>query len=39
VLQKVGMRCEGTLRAHHFKWGRREDSIVYGVLRHEWPGG
>ena len=36
VMQKLGMRREGTLRARHMKWGRPEDSIVYSVLRGEW---
>jgi [ribosomal protein S5]-alanine N-acetyltransferase len=36
VMQKLGMRREGTLRARHIKWGRPEDSVVYSVLRGEW---
>lgn len=38
VLEKVGMRMEGRLRENeHFK-GRRWDTLLYGLLKHEWPG-
>lgn len=36
VLVKVGMRHEGTWRAHMKKWGVYEDCEVYGILRSEW---
>ena len=35
VMQKLGMRHEGTLRGHIVKWGRREDVECYGILREE----
>ncbi len=36
VLEKVGMRQEGRLRENeHFK-GRRWDTLLYGLLKHEW---
>lgn len=35
VMQKLGMRHEGTLRGHVVKWGRREDIECYGILREE----
>ena len=35
VMQKLGMRHEGMLRAHVVKWGRREDLECYGILREE----
>jgi RimJ/RimL family protein N-acetyltransferase len=31
-LRKVGMRHEGTLRAHVLKWGQFYDLEVYGRL-------
>jgi [ribosomal protein S5]-alanine N-acetyltransferase len=36
VLQKAGMRYEGTLRRHQPKWGELLDIAFYGVLREEW---
>lgn len=36
VLEKIGMRCEGTLRQHMLRWERFEDAVVYGILRDEW---
>jgi ribosomal-protein-alanine N-acetyltransferase len=36
VMQKAGMRHEGTLRQHTVKWGVVDDMEVYGVLREEW---
>ncbi|HNT66961.1 MAG TPA: GNAT family N-acetyltransferase [bacterium] len=36
VMQKLGMRHEGTRRQHVEKWGRYEDLELYGVLREEW---
>lgn len=38
VLQKLGMKHEGTLRKHIQKWGAPEDLEVYGVLRSEFEG-
>jgi RimJ/RimL family protein N-acetyltransferase len=37
VLQKIGMRHEGTQRAHIVKWGEAMDVEAYGMLRGEWP--
>jgi [ribosomal protein S5]-alanine N-acetyltransferase len=37
VMEKLGMRHEGTLRAHHLGWdGLRTDQVMYGLLREEW---
>jgi len=36
VMQKAGMRREGTLRKHTIKWGFVDDMEVYGVLCDEW---
>lgn len=36
VLEKLGMRLEGTLRSHVFRRGERADRAYYGILRHEW---
>lgn len=36
VLEKIGMRHEGTLRRHQVKWGELLDIEFYGVLRDEW---
>jgi RimJ/RimL family protein N-acetyltransferase len=36
VLQKVGMRYEGTLRQHRKKWDEYVDLVCYGLLRDEW---
>lgn len=35
VMQKLGMRHEGTLRGHVLKWGVHEDLEVYGLMRDE----
>ncbi len=35
VLQKIGMRHEGTLRQHLKKWGEYVDLECYGILRSE----
>ncbi len=35
VMQKVGMRHEGTLRQHVKKWGEFYDNETYGILRSE----
>lgn len=31
VMQKAGMRYEGLLRSHHYKWGNYVDSVCYGI--------
>lgn len=36
VLQKLGMRHEGTMRGDLKKWGEYLDTEMYGVLREEW---
>lgn len=36
VLQKCGMRHEGTLRRHQKKWDEYVDLVCYGMLREEW---
>jgi RimJ/RimL family protein N-acetyltransferase len=38
VLQKAGMKYEGTLRQHVRKWDEYVDVAFYGVLRHEYDG-
>jgi RimJ/RimL family protein N-acetyltransferase len=37
VLQKIGMRREGTLRQHVIKWGEPLDVDFYGIVRADWP--
>ena len=32
VMQKAGMKHEGTLRDHFFKNGRYEDGVIYGIV-------
>jgi ribosomal-protein-alanine N-acetyltransferase len=36
VMQKIGMRHEGTLRQDVIKWGRPEDIELYAILRQEY---
>ena len=36
VMEKAGMRLEGTARQDTKKWGRYEDLVSYGVLCEEW---
>jgi aminoglycoside 6'-N-acetyltransferase len=36
VLEKLGMRDEGLLRAHHCHRGVLVDAVYYGILRPEW---
>ena len=38
VMEKVGMRREGQLREHEWMKGRWWDSLLYGMLEHEWTG-
>lgn len=39
VMEKIGMRHEGTLRHHLRKWGEVHDARMYGILRSEWEAG
>ena len=36
VLEKIGMKKEGKLRQHAFKWDSFEDLVLYGILREEY---
>lgn len=36
VLQKIGMKHEGTLRRHRRKWDEYVDLVCYGLLREEY---
>jgi [ribosomal protein S5]-alanine N-acetyltransferase len=36
ILKKLGMRFEGCLRQHQYKWGQFVDLECYGILRGEW---
>ena len=36
VMQKIGMRHEGTLKEATIKWDRFEDLELYSLLRREW---
>jgi RimJ/RimL family protein N-acetyltransferase len=36
VMEKLGMKYEGTLRQHVCKWGVYLDVVYYGLLRDEW---
>ncbi len=36
VMEKIGMRLEGTAREDLKKWGRYEDLVSYAILRHDW---
>ena len=36
VMQKLGMRHEGTLRGHVLKWGVHEDLELYGLLKDDY---
>jgi RimJ/RimL family protein N-acetyltransferase len=36
VLEKLGMRREGTLREHRWMKGRWWDTLFFGILDHEW---
>lgn len=38
VMQKAGMRYEGTMRQHILKWGEYHDLVYYSVLRDEYDG-
>jgi ribosomal-protein-alanine N-acetyltransferase len=36
VMRNLGMKQEGILREHVKKWGKYEDLVVFGLLKHEW---
>ena len=36
VMQKLGMKFEGVMRAAYFRWGRFEDVALYAILADEW---
>ncbi len=36
VLQKIGMKYEGTLREAFQRWGKFEDVVCYGILKSEY---
>jgi RimJ/RimL family protein N-acetyltransferase len=36
VMQKIGMKLEGTLRQHIVKWGHVKDLDLYGILKDDW---
>ena len=36
VLQKIGMRHEGVLRRHSFRFGEFHDVVLYGIVATEW---
>ena len=36
VMAKIGMKREGVLRRHMFRWGRFVDAVLYGILRSEY---
>jgi RimJ/RimL family protein N-acetyltransferase len=36
VMEKIGMKKEGILREHVYKWDKYEDLVTYGILRKEW---
>lgn len=33
VMQKIGMKYEGCLKQHLFKWGNFENAVLYGILK------
>lgn len=38
VMQKLGMRHEGSRREHAVKWDKLEDLELYGILKREFAG-
>jgi RimJ/RimL family protein N-acetyltransferase len=38
VMQKIGMKYEGTFKKDTFKWGEFLDVDFYALLRHDWKG-
>jgi RimJ/RimL family protein N-acetyltransferase len=39
IMEKIGMRHEGSLRGHVLKWGVHEDLELYGILREDFERG
>lgn len=39
VLEKIGLQREGRLREHELIKGRWHDTLLYGILEHEWRAG
>jgi RimJ/RimL family protein N-acetyltransferase len=39
VMQKIGMKREGTLHDHRYKWGKFEDLVVYGMTVKDYQAG
>ena len=37
VLEKIGMTCEGHLRENMVIHGEHRDSLIYAILKQEWP--
>jgi RimJ/RimL family protein N-acetyltransferase len=35
VMQKLGMKCEGFMREHRYKFGHYEDLVIYGMTAHD----
>ena len=36
LVEKLGMKLEGTIRSAHLKRGKWVDTHIYGILREEW---
>ena len=36
VMQKLGMKCEGYMREHRFKFGSFEDLVIYGMTANDY---
>jgi [ribosomal protein S5]-alanine N-acetyltransferase len=36
VMQKIGMKKEGTLKEHRYKWGKYEDLAMYGMTEKDY---
>jgi len=36
VMEKAGMRREGTTRQDTMKWGKYEDLVIYGIVSEDW---
>ena len=39
VMQKIGMKEEGRLRRHIFRWGEYRDMVLFGIVKEEWHAG
>ena len=37
ILEKLGFKREGLFRERWFVYGERQDSVMFGLLKHEWP--